>query len=322
MTDFKLAENKDLYKEFLDYYKPRVSIRGFSVIKYLGHSVITWFDEKDLLMQHITIQDALDFRKSLFDKTGNEKLSIGSICNYIKMGRKIFRYLIKFDKVITNPFLDVKYPRIPDNISKNVLNEIQMNRLLDRISEFDTPNTMNEKLDKYRLHVLCVLLYATGIRIAEAANLLPEDINVKNRNLIIRNGKGGKSRIAYLTGYAADVLDSYMRRGRKRLLERGWRKHSERLFGADNETLAKTINKGLSLVCKKLKMPVITCHGFRHSLGTHLLRAGCDLRHIQLILGHDKLNSTQRYTRVDRRELRNIIDRYHPRKTAQLRACI
>jgi len=98
------------------------------------------------------------------------------------------------------------------------------------------------------------------------------------------------------------------------ILSRGWRKHRERLFGADVATLMSAVNKELSEVCNKLKIPVITCHGFRHSIGTHLLRAGCDLRHIQMILGHEKLNSTQRYTRVDRRDLRNIIDKYHPRQ--------
>jgi site-specific recombinase XerD len=120
--------------------------------------------------------------------------------------------------------------------------------------------------------------------------------------------------MAYLTGYAADVLDYYMRYGRTVLLSRGWRKNSSRLFGAVAGTLIAAVNRELASACASLKLPVITCHGFRHSLGTHLLKAGCDVRHIQMILGHEKINSTQRYTRVDRDDLRNIIDRCHPRQ--------
>jgi len=232
----------------------------------------------------------------------------------IKMGRKIFRFMVDSDKRETNPFCDVKYPRLPDGISKNFLNEAQMNRLLETLSMFHRAETAKEKLEKYRLHVVTVLLYATGMRIAEAAALLPEDVDIKRREVVIRSGKGGKSRLAFLTGYAADVLDYYMQYGRKAVLSRGWRKHGERLFGADVATLDSAVNRELSETCKRLKIPVITCHGFRHSLGTHLLKAGCDVRHIQMILGHDKLNSTQRYTRVDRRDLRNIIDKYHPRQ--------
>jgi integrase/recombinase XerD len=311
------SENTELYHEFLDYYRPRVSSQGYQTIKYLSRSVISWFEKRDIPLTVVSIQDVMEFRKSLHESTEGKKLSTGSIYNYLKMGRKFFNFLVKFEKRKTNPFFEVKYPRLPDSISKNILSEAQMNRLLEKLSEFNNEQTLSEQLEKYRLHVASVLLYATGMRIAEAATLLPENIDVKRREVVICNGKGGKSRIAFITGYAADVLDYYIRYGRTVLLSRGWRKHSDRLFGADVATLASVINHGLSVTCKKLKIPVITCHGFRHSLGTHLLRAGCDIRHIQMILGHEKLNSTQRYTRVDRRDLRNIIDKYHPRQPVQ-----
>ena len=308
------CENETLYKEFLDYYKLRVSTQGYQTIKYLSRMVIAWFDKRDIPLTKVSIQDVMEFRKSLNECTEGKKLSVGSIYNYLKMGRKIFRFMVKSERIQTNPFSEVKYPRLPDSISRNILNEPQMNRLLETLSMFHDAETKGERLEKYRLHIISVLLYATGMRIAEAAELLPEDVDVRRREIVIRNGKGGRSRIAFLTGYAADVLDCYLQYGRKAVLARGWRKHRERLFGADVATLASAVNRELSEVCKKLKIPVITCHGFRHSLGTHLLRAGCDIRHIQMILGHEKLNSTKLYTRVDRRDLKNIIDKYHPRQ--------
>jgi len=315
-------ENETIYQEFLDYYRYRVSSQGYQTIKYLSRMVIAWFDKKGIHLIDVSIQDVMEFRKSLNECTEGKKLTAGSICNYLKMGRKIFRFMVKFEKRETNPFSEVKYPRMPDSISRNILSETQMNRLLETLSMFHNAQTAGGRLEKYRLHVVSVLLYATGMRISEAAALLPEDVDVKRREVFIRNGKGGKNRIAFLTGYAADVLEHYIRYGREALLSRGWRKHRERLFGADVATLASAVNSELSEVCIKLKIPVITCHGFRHSLGTHLLRAGCDLRHIQMILGHEKLNSTQRYTRVDRRDLRNIIDKYHPRQPVKRRISV
>jgi len=314
MTTILLPENVSLYREFLNYYRLRVSIQGYQTIKNLSRSVIAWFEKKGIPMEEATIQDAMEYRKELYETEEGQRISAGSVYNRLKMGRKLFKFMVDFGRRQTNPFLEVRYPRLPDGISRNILKETQMNRLLEALSMFHNADTPEERLEKYRAHVVSVLLYSTGMRISEAASLMPQDVDVKRREVVIRNGKGGKSRIAFLTGYAADVLDYYIRYGRLTLLKRGWRKHGNLLFGADTATLASAVNRELKKNCKNLKIPVITCHGFRHSLGTHLLHAGCDMRHIQMILGHDKLNSTQQYTRIDRDDLKNIIDRYSTQK--------
>ncbi|GMO41772.1 MAG: hypothetical protein Ta2F_17740 [Termitinemataceae bacterium] len=89
------------------------------------------------------------------------------------------------------------------------------------------------------------------------------------------------------------------------------------LFGAKTPTLESSINRELAQLCPKLEIPVITCHAFRHSLGTHLLRNGTDIRYIQSILGHEKLSSTQIYTKVDKQDLKKSLDAYHPRTYVQ-----
>jgi len=323
MQNILSEDNNKLYYDFINYYKHRVSPKGFITIKSISLAVITWFQAKNIPINEITIKNAIEYKKYLHELEGDKKLCPGSICNYLKMSRKLFRYMIKFELTQTNPFNEVKYPRCKDNLGRNILNEIQMNKLMDTLKLFDNPQNAKERLERYRLHTISVLLYSTGIRISEIASLLPEDIDIKRREIVIRNGKGGKSRKAFLSGYAADVLDYYLHYGRKIMLSRGWRKHSEKLFGADTATLANAVNKRLEYICASIGIPVITCHGFRHSIGTHLLKAGCDIRHIQLILGHEKLNSTQIYTRVNSSDLLNIIDNYHPRQpllTRQLTA--
>ena len=85
------------------------------------------------------------------------------------------------------------------------------------------------------------------------------------------------------------------------------------LFGVNGESLGYLFNKELKKVCNSLSLPELTSHSFRHSMGYHLLRAGCDIRYIQELLGHKRLKNTQIYTRVDKDDLREVVDKYLPR---------
>jgi site-specific recombinase XerD len=74
------------------------------------------------------------------------------------------------------------------------------------------------------------------------------------------------------------------------------------------------VNKELKKCCRELGLPIISSHGFRHSLETHLHRAGCNIRYIQAILGHESIAATQVYTDVNKLELGKILDVYHKRQ--------
>ncbi|MBN2900148.1 MAG: tyrosine-type recombinase/integrase, partial [Clostridia bacterium] len=85
------------------------------------------------------------------------------------------------------------------------------------------------------------------------------------------------------------------------------------LFGVKATTLVISLGKSLKEVSEKLGLPVTTSHGFRHAVGYHFLRAGCDIRFIQEILGHEHITSTEIYTKVDKKDLKKVLDKYHPR---------
>jgi integrase/recombinase XerD len=186
--------------------------------------------------------------------------------------------------------------------------------LLAELARFDEQPTQRAKLRRYRVHVLAEFLYATGLRIAEAAALVEEQLDLRARLVYVREGKGGKPRTAFLTAYAAEVMERYLKRGRALVLGPYARNHGDTLFGADKARVAVVLNSELEKVCSLLDLPCITSHGFRHSLGTHLLRAGCDMRHIQAILGHEALGTTQVYTKVDKDDLKKSLDEFHPRQ--------
>lgn len=305
-----------LYEEYLEYEKRGLSIQAYESLQGQTMRFLKWLEEKELALQEVKIVHAMEFKNDMAKKTNIYGMSVsqGTVCNYIKTARRFYRWLLEREEVKTNPFLEIDYPRIPEHISRNVLTESQMNRLLERLRHFNEAGSKKEVARLYVCHVLSEFMYSTGLRIEEASKVKACDINFLSRYVYVRNGKGGKSRTAFLSEYAAGVLKLYLEKGKAKadmILYGGVR---ETVFSGIHESVMQMLNRSLKKLCIELELPVITSHGFRHSLGTHLLRSGCDMRHIQVILGHDKLSSTQIYTKVYAEDLKNSIDKYHPRQ--------
>ena len=305
-----------LYENFLAAEARKVSRQGYETLRKQTWQVIKWFEEEEVLLEKATIQDVVRFRNESGERVKHDgtPLCAGTIQNRIKAGRRLFAYLVTTGKRKTNPFYEIPYPKAGEKISRNVLTEAQMGCLLETLRHYDQRKSLRERIHQYRLHVISEFLYATGLRIAEAASLVPDNIDTVSRLVYVPEGKGQKSRTAFLTGYAASVMEQYLTEGRTIVLGKYERTYGHTVFGSYYQRLMTVLNEGLSEVCGRLELPVITSHGFRYSLGTHLLRAGCDMRHIQVILGHEALQTTQVYTRVDTDDLKDSLDRYHPRK--------
>ena len=305
-----------IYEEYTEYEKARVSEQGFESLKGRTRRFLKWLEEEELLFEDVKVTDAIRYKKITGErKTMDGKdISTGTVVNYLKTAKSVFRYLVMTQRVKSNPFEAVKNPRIPQHISRNVLTESQMNRLLEEFSRYYEIENRDKALRRYRCHVLCEFLYSTGLRIAEAGSLIESNLDLERRFVYVPEGKGNIPRTAFLTGYAADVMKQYLEKGRSVVMGTYARKNSELLFGAIKARVGSVLNEELREVCTKLELPVITSHGFRHSLGTHLLKNGCDMRYIQVILGHERLGTTQIYTKVDKDDLRNSIDEFHPRQ--------
>jgi site-specific recombinase XerD len=316
MAYFLSAAYADVFESFLAWEQNRVTAQGYTAIRKNTLNVLKWFEGEELPLEEATVRDALRYRNDLggYTKKDGTALSTGTVHNRLKAGKTLFHYLVAEGIRRTNPFAEVKRPRLPEHYSRNVLSEVQMGCLLERLTRFDQAVSCRERLGRYRLHVVAEFLYATGLRIAEAAGLVPENIDTSSRLVYVPEGKGKKARLAFLTGFAAEVIKLYLERGRKAVLGSYERGYGRTVFGAHPERLMSVVNRDLKTVCRELELPVISSHGFRHSLGTHLLRAGCDMRYIQIILGHDALATTQVYTRVDKDDLKDSLDRFHPRK--------
>jgi integrase/recombinase XerD len=309
------GEYETVYQDFLDYLKRRTTKAGFMTLRKTVRYLLLWLQAEGVPLKCTTFRDCLRYRDFVSSrvKASGEALSTGTLHTRITAGKALFGFLVEAERCTQNPFAEVTYPRSPRLVKRNVLSQAEMRTLLDYFARYNEEKTAAEKIRRYWLHLVCEFLYATGLRIFEAAALRVEDVHPDEHWVYVVEGKGGVSRLAFMTDFVSEIMRIYMSKSRCVLTKYCREEAADRVFGVREQHLVTKLNLELKVSCKKLKIPVITSHGFRHSLGTHLLGNGADIRYIQAVLGHKKLTSTQIYTGVDQDVLRNCIDLFHPR---------
>jgi len=157
------------------------------------------------------------------------------------------------------------------------------------------------------------LLYATGLRVSELCRL--ELASVERDLGVLRViGKGNKQRLVPFGQSARRAIDGYLADGRPNLLKG---RASRYLFVTGRSSKAMTRQGFWKLIRRHGRAAGIfrnlTPHVVRHSFATHLVEGGADLRSVQVMLGHADISTTQVYTHVARRRLRETVDQHHPR---------
>ncbi len=170
-----------------------------------------------------------------------------------------------------------------------------------------------------RNYAMLRTLYSTGLRISELINLNREDINLKTREFRV-NGKGGKYRIVFLSADAAKAIEAYLKE-RKDELKPLFLNHGRAKAKAEMHTYSPSEQRRITPTmvqffirdyAKKAGLvKKVTPHKLRHSFATELLRNGADIRSVQEMLGHSSITTTQIYTHLTNRRLREIHDKYH-----------
>jgi integrase/recombinase XerC len=154
------------------------------------------------------------------------------------------------------------------------------------------------------------VLYATGLRVSELTGLCWRDVDSELAMVMVRAGKGNKDRLVPLGEPALDALLAW-----RAVMPTAWSLDGPVITNLRGRRLtARSVQKLVAhrLMVAGLDTP-LTPHGLRHSFATHLLNAGADLRSIQEMLGHSSLATTQRYTHVSVRHLKEVYRRAHPR---------
>jgi len=270
------------------------------LIKYLQAQSVT--DPKAVTREELG--QYFRYLRTGYTNSRGRPLSDKSYLNNITDVAQFFRWLEKTNRILLNPAANP--PRVP-NITRlpEILTETEAIRLLESCS----PNTPTGLRDRAILE----LFYSTGIRKGELINLNVACFMPDSGELRIDQGKGKKGRIVPVGEYASAYLGMYLK------LIRPWQaaQGEEALFvgGRTGRRLSNTALAGIirraaarSGIDKR-----IFPHMLRHSMATHLLRNGADLRHIQAILGHSSIESTQIYTHLTAQDLSRALEKAHPR---------
>jgi integrase/recombinase XerC len=180
---------------------------------------------------------------------------------------------------------------------------------------FDQMSGGRDEVIRVRDRCMVELLYSTGIRLSELVTMDLQDIDFAGA-LIRVAGKGAKERIVPVGRPALSWLQRYVSVERKALVERAGAGSSTALFlGRSGRISGRQVQRRVAvLLASAAASGRVSPHALRHSFATHMLDAGADLRAVQELLGHASLASTQIYTHVTSRRLRDTVERAHPRR--------
>lgn len=223
----------------------------------------------------------------------SNNISSSSITRKLASIKGFFKYISANREIKSNPALSITSPKIPKRLPK-VISSDEIKTILKNNM------TIKEK-------AVFELLYATGLRVSELVNLEIKNIDLKN-NLIKTTGKGSKERFVPVGKKAKAALNEYLKQ-RELILKTGFgSNHKENsIFINDNgkkitrQWVYNFIKKQGELIHKH-----ISPHTIRHSFATHLLENGADLRAVQELLGHSSVVTTQLYTHISKKRLKEI----------------
>lgn len=280
--------NKEVYK-FLDYLKNNLGYSKMTIISYQKDldDFFSFVKKYNINYLNLCKDDIRSYLKLLDER----KLKSSSISRRISCLRTFYNYLEDQNMVDGNVFKLIRNPKL-DRKLPNYLSYEELRIIFDSIDISDSVGLRNR--------LLIEMLYATGCRVSEIANIKISDINFNNNSIKIF-GKGSKERIVYFGDYARYYLDIY--------LSKNINNNSKYLFVNENNDkmditeIEKIIRDSVHNLTIKSH---VTPHTFRHTFATHLLNNGADIKTVQELLGHSSLNTTGIYTHVSNERLKEI----------------
>jgi integrase/recombinase XerD len=293
---------RELIAAFLDYLTVERGLSRNTIMSYQEdlNYYMDYLETKGIdALSRTTNNDITNFMLSQKDKG----LAANSVARRLAAIKAFYRFLVRERILKADPSSLIDSPKlwkkIPDALSVN-----EVTALLEQ------PNIRQQQ--GIRDKAILEALYATGMRVSEAANLKNDNVNLRV-GFLRCIGKGNKERVIPLGKKAVNSLQRYLAVARPKLLKG---RSSEYLFL--NRFGKKISRQSLWKLIKRyarqagIKKP-IRPHILRHSFATHLLERGADLRSVQEMLGHSNISTTQIYTHINKERLKSIHRMFHPR---------
>lgn len=251
-----------------------------------------------------------DLVKAFLHYLNKEGLAARSMARKISSLKVLFSYLHAFHGW-ENYADDLIFPKLEKRLPR-YLQEDEIEILFDVANKDLSPNGVRNK-------VMLYLLYVSGMRISELVNLTVGHVQLDTGFLMV-TGKGGKSRMIPIPETMVTLLKRYLEEVLPSLMNKqGKQRKGDFLFPVTYAGKMKAISRqAFWLILRDLWKKTgiqrsISPHQLRHSLATHMLKNGVDLRSLQMILGHENLSTVQIYTHLETGYLRKVYDKKHPR---------
>lgn len=273
---------------------------------YIGQ-FIEWLAERSVLDASEVTKPMLErYQRVLFAyrKKNGQPLSIAGQHVRLTTIQGFFKWQCRQNYLLANPAADLELPKIGQRLPKAVLTAQEAEQILS-LAPLDTALGLRDRS-------ILEMLYATGIRRKELASLKLYDVDIERGTVLVRQGKGKKDRLLPLGLRAAAWVRKYIEDARPEIVI----EPDERdLFLSNSGTAMSPATLG-NLVHAYIKQSGIgksgSCHLFRHAMATLMLENGADVRYVQEMLGHARLNTTEIYTHVNIQKLMEVHQLTHP----------
>ena len=301
---FTLASLIDQWFVWLE--ERRYSLRTVEARKWALRMFLRWAEERDVRRpEQITKPILESYQRSIYRYRKPDGKPLGITTQRGRLGalQSFFAWLCKTNRLTANPAADLELPRKPNKTLPRSLTIAEVNAVLN-IPDVTDPLEIRDR-------AMLELFYSTGIRRIELVRIDIEDLDRDRCTLAVR-GKGKKDRVVPVGRRAVDWIEKYLEQTRPLLLV-NLNEHALFLTGYGERFSPGYVSNWVRQVIRQADIGRTgSCHVLRHSCATHMLENGADIRFIQQLLGHARLDTTQIYTDVSIVQLREVHARCHP----------
>lgn len=295
-------------------YLEAIAVRGFSPFTIRGRSaalahLVAWLAERGVDHPAQVTKPVLDrYQRALFyhRKADGAPLSFRSQAAYLVPVKGLFKWLAQTNRILFNPASELVLPRIERRLPKTILNVAEVEAVL-ALPDVDEPLGLRDR-------AIMEVLYSTGMRRGELQALRLWHVDADRGVVSIEQGKGHRDRVVPIGERALVWVDRYLADARPSLVvppDEG----ILFLTVEGNDLTLDHLSVRFGRYIKAATGKSGSCHTFRHTMATLMLEGGADIRHIQEILGHVEVSSTQIYTHVSIEALKAVHARCHPGAT-------
>ncbi|EOQ87680.1 tyrosine recombinase XerD [Leptospira yanagawae serovar Saopaulo str. Sao Paulo = ATCC 700523] len=295
------VSQNQLLQTFQEYLSVEKGLSDNSIYSY-GYDLnkfAIFLEKEHINFLEVKANDIIRF----LEEERERKISAKTLAREVVAIRQFYKYLRDEKRLDSNPTEKIETPEvartIPDYLTQTEIEELFRNIKEDNL---------------YELRDKCIfeLLYSSGLRISEACNLKMSDIDMENMTITVE-GKGGRQRLVPFGEKSLEILKRYLTESRTEILKK---RTCDFVFVSKKGSYInrKSVWRLLNHYIKRTKIKKkVTPHTLRHSFATHLLENHADLKSVQELLGHIDISTTQIYTHMANKTLKEVHKKFHPR---------